>query len=336
MPRVLFVDDQQRELDGMARMLDWGGMGIEIAAAVTDARQALKIVASEPVDIVITDVIMQNMDGLTLVRELKNSNPHIKTICISGFDDFKFVSMAINNGASGYVLKPILVNEFVQVLERVLADIQKERASFAGSGAINPARVALIIADAQDPCEGLSEAERALNIRVARGACIKPENALAVLNIRGGERVALLDACAKIPEGADVSGAYPLERAREGYLELLESARGASNEADCVEIIKRNIENNPGADADTLLKNVYLSAGYANALFKSATGMTIHRYVVKRRLERAAELLLSEPDALVKDIAWRLGFADASHLINSFQKSYGVTPERYRRKRAKP
>ena len=93
---------------------------------------------------------MQNMDGLTLVRELKACRPQIKTICISGFDDFKFVSMAINNGASGYVLKPILVNEIRQVLERVFEEIRKERRLQARRQEIDRSLLALLCVGAEN------------------------------------------------------------------------------------------------------------------------------------------------------------------------------------------
>ena len=144
MMRILFVDDQQRELDGMTRMLNWAEIGAEVAGAVTDGRAALEIAKTQPIDVVISDVIMQNMDGLTLVRELKACRPQIKTICISGFDDFKFVSMAINNGASGYVLKPILVNEISQVLDRVFEEIRKERRLQARRQEIDRSLLALL------------------------------------------------------------------------------------------------------------------------------------------------------------------------------------------------
>ena len=98
--------------------------------------------------------------------------------------------------------------------------------------------------------------------------------------------------------------------------------------------IKANIEERLGEELTTeqLYKDVFLSSKYASALFKESTGMTIHRYIIKRRLEEVARLLVEEPRLRIKDIAWRCGFADASHLINSFQKTYCMTPETYRRR----
>ena len=111
MRRILFVDDQQCELDGMVGMMDWRELGLEVAGAVTDPRQALERISAHPVDIVVTDVIMRDMDGLALVRELRRRFPDVRCVCISGFDDFRFVGPAVNEGGvSGYVLKPVRVN----------------------------------------------------------------------------------------------------------------------------------------------------------------------------------------------------------------------------------
>lgn len=80
MRRILFVDDQQCELDGMVRMMDWAELGLEVAGAVTHPRAALEIIRNRPVDVVVTDVIMRDMDGLALVRELRRSHPEIRSV----------------------------------------------------------------------------------------------------------------------------------------------------------------------------------------------------------------------------------------------------------------
>ena len=334
--RLLFVDDQPRELEGMTRMMNWAELDLSVAGAVTDARSALALVEKEPVDVVITDVIMQDMDGLTLVRELKERHPNIRTICISGFDDFKFVSMAINNGASGYVLKPILVNEMRQVLLRVLEDLRKQRAR--GPEGPDASKLAMMCMNAAG-WEQLFEGMLDTPVRVARGSGEPPEGALCSLRLQDGSCVCLLPEGLQAPQGAPVSPVMPLRRGYEAYLSTFparEGASGAPSRDDVVVRIKQNVENHLSGEvtAEGLMEGVYLSGSYASALFKEATGMTVHRYAVRRRLEEAARLLTEEPGLRVKDIAWRCGFADASHLINSFQKTYGMTPEAYRRRRA--
>lgn len=71
-------------------------------------------------------------------------------------------------------------------------------------------------------------------------------------------------------------------------------------------------------------------------LFNEATGMIHSPVSDAAAASRAAQLLVDEPEVRVKDIAWRCGFSDASHLINSFRRAYGCSPDKYRRRHLRP
>ena len=161
------------------------------------------------------------------------------------------------------------------------------------------------------------------------------------LELRAGGWISILPAEVQPEEeGALLSDPTPLRDVREAYLQLFgaQSAIAMQNEQSAVECIKENIERHLGENVgmQAILANVYFSANYANTLFKEATGMTIHQYQMQRRLSRAAQLLVDEPEVRVKDIAWRCGFSDASHLINSFRRAYGCSPDKYRRRHLRP
>ena len=332
MLRILFVDDQRVELEGLRQLLNWEELGLEWAGGVTDGREALTIMRREHVDIVVTDVIMQNMDGLTLVRLLKEEFPQVRTVCISGFDDFKFVGTAINNGASGYVLKPILANELRQVLERVAGEIRREREKEE----LTPGQMALLLLGAQPA--GLDREALHRPVRLCKSQDGIPAQAITGFALQNGGALSLLPPDISEMRDAVLSDPVPLKNLREAYLSLFGEGQAAASAQrsrdDAVNRIRMNVERHLAEDVDiqVLLEGVFLSASHAGALFKNATGMSIHRYMMNRRLTEAARLLAQEPEARVKDIAWRCGFADASHLINSFQKKYGMTPEKYRRR----
>lgn len=127
MLKVLLVDDQPREIEGMRRLIDWNALGLTIVGAALTGREGLAMAAKLAPDIVVTDVIMPDMDGLAMLEALKQERPSTRVICISCFDDFKFVSFAINMGACGYVLKPILARELESVLQRALGEERAHR-----------------------------------------------------------------------------------------------------------------------------------------------------------------------------------------------------------------
>lgn len=129
MIRVMLVDDQARELEGMRSIIRWEEMDMQVVQAAADARDALAYARQNGVDLVITDVMMPDMDGLALMEELRALSPWTKVICVSCFDDYKFVSGAVNRGACGYLLKPILSGELKTLLRRVQGDIAREQAA---------------------------------------------------------------------------------------------------------------------------------------------------------------------------------------------------------------
>jgi AraC family transcriptional regulator len=95
------------------------------------------------------------------------------------------------------------------------------------------------------------------------------------------------------------------------------------------ELIEANLEG------DLSLKILARESGYSRAhfarLFRAATGMTAHCYVLERRILRARQLL-AESDLSLTDIAASSGFATQSHLTLAFRKKFGITPNAFRRK----
>jgi len=95
------------------------------------------------------------------------------------------------------------------------------------------------------------------------------------------------------------------------------------------ELIEANLEG------DLSLKILARESGYSRAhfarLFRAATGMTAHSYVLERRILRARRLL-AQPDLSLTDIAASSGFATQSHLTSTFHKKFNITPNAFRRK----
>ena len=88
MYKLMFVDDEKLILDGLKYILDWNSMGLEIIHEAKNGREALEKFKEEPVDIVITDINMPIMSGLTLINEIKKINKDVSFIVLSGYDEF--------------------------------------------------------------------------------------------------------------------------------------------------------------------------------------------------------------------------------------------------------
>lgn len=123
---VLLVDDEEEVFQVIMKKLDWESMGFRIAGYARNGVEALEMAEELQVDVVMTDIKMPYMDGLTLCKKLKELYQKMKVIIFSGFDEFEYAKEAIKIEAEEYILKPINANELREVFERIKVNLDKE------------------------------------------------------------------------------------------------------------------------------------------------------------------------------------------------------------------
>ena len=123
---VLLVDDEEDVIRIIMKKLDWESMGLVIIGHAANGVEALEMAEELSPDIVMTDIKMPYMDGLTLCRKLKELSRTIRVIIFSGFDEFEYAKEAIKMEAAEYLLKPVNAVELKEVFERVKNDLDRE------------------------------------------------------------------------------------------------------------------------------------------------------------------------------------------------------------------
>ena len=123
---VLLVDDEEEVYSVIMKKLDWEAMGFRIAGYARNGVEALEMAEEIQPDVVMTDIKMPYMDGLTLSKKLKELYQKIKIIIFSGFDEFEYAKEAIKIEAEEYILKPINSNELREVFERIRTNLDRE------------------------------------------------------------------------------------------------------------------------------------------------------------------------------------------------------------------
>ena len=123
---VLLVDDEEDVIRIIMKKLDWESMGLTIIGHAANGVEALEMAEELSPDIVMTDIKMPYMDGLTLCRKLKELSRTIRVIIFSGFDEFEYAKEAIKMEAEEYLLKPVNAVELKEVFERVKKDLDRE------------------------------------------------------------------------------------------------------------------------------------------------------------------------------------------------------------------
>ena len=117
--QVLLCDDEPSVTNFLKSSIAWESLGIQNVYTASDGREALSIFEKRQIDLLITDIRMPFMDGLSLSKLVMEEQPDIKIIILSGYDDFEYAQQAIKIGVEQYLLKPITKATLVHVLQEV-------------------------------------------------------------------------------------------------------------------------------------------------------------------------------------------------------------------------
>ena len=129
MLRILLVDDEPLVLIGLQGMLEWESLGYTVCGTARNGKQALEVIEREKPDIVIADVKMPLMDGLTLARTCKERGPLPVFIMLTSFEEFDYIKQAMGAGVVDYLVKLDLIPENLKsALARAAERVKKERA----------------------------------------------------------------------------------------------------------------------------------------------------------------------------------------------------------------
>ena len=107
MLKVFLVEDEFVIREGLKANIPWEQYGYEFVGEASDGEMALPLIRAAKPDVLITDIKMPFMDGLSLSKIVSSEFPKIKIVIISGYDDFEYARQAIEVGAIQYLLKPI-------------------------------------------------------------------------------------------------------------------------------------------------------------------------------------------------------------------------------------
>jgi DNA-binding NarL/FixJ family response regulator len=123
---MLVVDDNPADRRGICSLFDWGGLGIEIIDTCSNGERAMEVLSQRAVDIVLTDVAMPVMNGISLAQGLRASHPRTKVVFMSCHSDFEYAKSAVDMAIHGYVLKPIIPDELLAVIRKLTDELTEE------------------------------------------------------------------------------------------------------------------------------------------------------------------------------------------------------------------
>ena len=125
--KVLLVDDEEEVRNAIEQRINWEELGFEVIGKAQNGVKAMEIAEKLQPDVVITDIKMPYMNGLELARNLKEENPGVRILILTGFDEFEYAKEAVHLEIEEYILKPINANELSECLKRLKNVLDKER-----------------------------------------------------------------------------------------------------------------------------------------------------------------------------------------------------------------
>ena len=121
--KILIVDDESILRNGLKHMCNWEEEGFELVGEASNGKEALEIIGKERPNIVITDVVMPEMNGIELTKKIKDNYPEIKVLILSSFSEFNYIRETFKHGVYDYLLK---TNVNTETILPILKNMAKE------------------------------------------------------------------------------------------------------------------------------------------------------------------------------------------------------------------
>ena len=123
---IMLVDDDRYVLEGLKKLLDWNTFHGKLTATASNGAEALELFLHTRPDVVISDIKMPVMDGISLARHIHEHVRDITIILLTSYGEFEYAQKAIQYQVANYILKPI-TKEKINDLQLILEDIYHKR-----------------------------------------------------------------------------------------------------------------------------------------------------------------------------------------------------------------
>lgn len=361
MYRILIIDDEPWSRKVVLQLGAWNELNLEVVGEAEDGNHGLELIKGLKPDIVITDMKMPGINGIELLKNVKELYPDIKLIVMSGYDDFEYLRQAIRSRAMEYLLKPIDPDELNAVLRQCIRELV-ERDSRVD--------LATMLTDAKG--QNLLEEYLALRrqikwhmVEMNRPMLLRLfETLTEFLNSHFGDngnaylkqqlkRDLLLLINEGISEfqmegkGLDEASQHDLVKEGDGstiqemiqriymaissILDTVEAYRKNRSRMDVQEIqlfIDRNFSEQ--ISLESIAQQFFISKEHLSRIFKAYAGENMTDYILRKRMERARKLIL-EDGASIRDAAELSGYSDIPYFYRVFKKHFGITPGELRK-----
>lgn len=334
MYHVLVAEDEVWIRNGIVEMIERFGLDFKVVAQASDGIEAWNLINEVWPNVVITDIVMPELDGLSLLGKCDEYKLGIVPIVISGYENFSYAQQAIRYGATEYLLKPVVAEDLRQAL---LRSVERLQSSVHLYEPLHQIQEFLGKLETWDHQRLVSEAGRILK-SIFHAKAPNPGIKIGLFRIfsdKLNEQLTSID-----------PGHQPLE-----LEETLDRPHVEAHFSRLLELWSRRVNESAPGKYRSLSKKVaeYVQHNYAKeitlaqiaehtdlsvsrfcVLFKQQNGDSFINYLNQYRIEKAKQLLL-EPDLKVYEVADMVGFSSLPYFSRLFKSLTDQSPNEYRR-----
>ena len=237
--KVLLVEDEYIVRQGIIKTIDWDSIDCEVIGEASDGKEAIGMIKELSPDIIITDICMKELNGIQMLKKIKENELEVKAIVLSGYTDFEYAKSAMELGVRHYLLKPIENEKLIEAILSVKSDIEKEK------------KLATRVARQQIALRKLLEEEVGETELIKNMGIVVPPERFLVANIRiekgyeEGDDISLkytteLLECVDYFLGIDMHYAFSILVGERNVVMIIFERNGKMSEAEMLENIQKH------------------------------------------------------------------------------------------------
>lgn len=351
MYRMAVIDDEYIVVEGIKAILSRQNFEVEIVGAAYDGISGLEMLRDTKPDIVISDIRIPGLDGLSLVEEAREFLPDSQFIMVSGYTEFEYARRALTLGVRAYIDKPITIEKISSALTDAIEQLSVLRAGKKQEEQEMQQQIAR-----QEFNQALSRMIHAVNHNNSNDLTGTAHQAIQALN---HQNLDVLEYCQEsfkllcVIEGVYLE--HQKQQAREiivsyadlekicssqdmdNYtLKIIDNIAGKLKATKCcssnrtirqlLEYIEKNYHRDIGLNE--LADQTGMNPAYLSMLFKDEVGMSYIKYLTSLRIDKAKELLIA--GYKVNEVSEMIGYSNYRYFTNKFKQLTGCTPGEYR------
>ncbi len=124
MYRVLIVDDEPIICEGLRRTIKWDKFDCEVIGTAENGLEGVALIRELKPDILISDIAMNNMDGLAMIAAIRSERPDMEVTLLTGYRNFEYAQRAIKLGVTRFLLKPSKMEEIEEAIQAMTENLR--------------------------------------------------------------------------------------------------------------------------------------------------------------------------------------------------------------------